>query len=102
METLDSKFLEMKSFHFSSKQITKGYFTIIRILKPTIYLKIIWELITTFVVFSPSINNYTQDLISSIREKWNTFSEDEQNCVIAALSRLNKHGNIEKALNKYK
>lgn len=101
MNTLDSKFLEMKSYHFSNKQKIKGFVTIGRVLKPVLYLKAGWELITTFVVYSPGINEYLQDVISSIRARWNGLSDVEQENVIAALTHLNKHGKIEKALCKY-
>lgn len=100
MNTLDTKFCEMKHFHFSNKQIVKGYITIGRILTPKFYLKVGWEFITTFFVYSPGINNYLRDVISSIRAKWIVLSCNEQENIIAALTHLNKHGKIDKALSK--
>lgn len=98
MDTLDSKFSEMKFFHFSKKQIFKGFAKISRIQKPRMYLKIVWELFTTFIVYSPSINNYLTDIIKSIKDKWEALSENEKVNIIAALTCLNKHGEVEKAL----
>ena len=100
MNTLDSKFSEMKGFHFSKKQILKGFVKISCIQKPKMYLKIGWELFTTFIVYSPSINNYLTDIIISIRDKWEVLSENEKENIIAALTCLNKHGEVEKALSK--
>lgn len=101
MDALNLKFMEMKSFCFSRKQIRKGCFLIFRILKPKIYLKIIWEIVTTFIVFSPSVNNYLRDVILSIRGNWDILSEKEQECIIAVLVHLNRHGRIEKAIGEY-
>lgn len=101
MISLDDKFLEMKSVHFSKAQIIKGYGAIGRILNPTIYLKLCWEFVTTFVVYAPSASNYMKDLIQSIRKKWIVLSEKEQENIVAALTHLNKRGKIENALSKY-
>ena len=99
MSSLNLKFAEMKNFHFSIGQKLKGFIIICRIQRPSMYLKICWELLTTFVFYSPSVNNYLKDIIVSIRKKWNSFSVKEQENVIAALSSLNKHGEIERTLN---
>lgn len=101
MSSLDEKFLEMKSVHFSNTQIIKGYGVIGRMLNPTIYLKLCWEFVTTVIVYAPSTSNYMRDMIRSIRKKWIVLSEKEQENVVAALTHLNKHGKIEKALNRY-
>ena len=101
MNTLDSTFMEMKSFHFSNSQKIKGFLTIGKIQRPTMYLKIGWELFTTFIIYSPGITNYLQELIPSVRRKWNTLSDKERYNVIAALTQMNRHGAIERAMNIY-
>lgn len=101
MSSLDERFLEMKSKHFPYVQIIKGYGVIGRILNPTIYLKLCWEFVTTVIVYAPSASNYMKDMIRSIRKKWIVLSEKEQENIVAALTHLNKHGKIEKALSKY-
>lgn len=101
MSSLEKKFGEMKNFHFSIGQKLKGLFIIGRIQRPSMYLKIGWELLTTFVVYSPSVNNYLKDIIISIRKKWDSLSDQDQNNVIAALSSLNKRGEIERAIDNY-
>lgn len=98
MDTFDSKFMEMKSFHFSSGQKFRGFLVIGRMQKPSMYLKIGWELFTTFIVYSPGVNNFSKEIIPSIRNKWEKLSIKDQENVIAALTTLNKHGEIEKAL----
>lgn len=102
MKTLDSKFLEMKNIHFSTKQILSGYVLIFCILKPQAYLKIFWEVVTTIIVYSPSVCNYLKDIIMSIRKKWEKFSEEKQYCIIAALVHLNKKNKVEEALMRYR
>lgn len=101
MGTLDSKFMEMKNLHFSKKQVRRGYASICRIQGPIIYWKLFWDLFTTLIVYSPSVNNYLKDIIPSIRQNWGKLSEEEREDIIAALVHLNKKGKIEKALNKY-
>lgn len=101
MDTFDSKFIEMKSNHFSSGQKFRGFLIIGRIQKASTYLKVGWELFTTFVVYSPGTNNFSKEIIPSIRKQWNKFSLKEQENIIAALTVLNKHGEIDKAMNKY-
>lgn len=98
MNTLDSKFFELKSSEFSDKQVKNGYFTILRLQKPTIYLKIGWEIITTILIYSPGICSYWREIISTIRAKWNTLDAVHQENIIAALVKLNKKGKIEKYL----
>lgn len=88
MSTLESKFIEMKNFHFSRKQVLKGYILIFSILRPLTYLKICWEVITTIIVYSPSVCNYLKDIIMSIRKKWGKLSDEKQFCIIAALVHL--------------
>ena len=101
MKTLDSKFMEMRFVNFPHNRKIKGFWVITRIQKTSMYLKLCWELITTFIVYSPSVNNYLKEMIPSIRDNWDDLSETEQESVIAALTVLNKHGEIEKALSKY-
>lgn len=101
MNTLESRFEEMRYTHFSNKQILKGYLIITQIQGPVLFLKIGWEILTTLVMYSPGINNFTRDLIYSIRSNWNSLSNEEQINVIAVLVSLNKHGKIDQALNKY-
>ena len=98
MKTLDTRFFELKSTPFSTKQVRDGYLTICRLLSPTIYLKLAWEVVTTIVVYSPGISTYWSDIISSIRNKWNKLSPCDQDNVVAALVKLNKKGRIEKIL----
>lgn len=93
--TLENRFREMKNNNFTEEQVKKGYHTIRRIQKPNIFLKILWEIVTTLIVFAPSVNNYTYSIVSSIKDKWSTLSENEQVNVIAALSRMNKSGKID-------
>ena len=102
MNTLDSKLQEMKNLHFSKKQVRRGYSTICRIQGPIIYWKLFWDLFTTLIVYSPSVNNYLIDIIPSIRQNWEKLSEEEREDIIAALVHLNKKGKIEKALNRCK
>ena len=90
----------MKNNNFTEEQVKQGHHTIRRIQKPSIFLKILWEIITTIIVFSPSVNNYTYSIVSSIKEKWSTLSEKEQVNVIAALSRMNKSGKIDRILDQ--
>lgn len=101
MSTLDLKFMEMKNLHFPRSMKIKGFYLISRLVNPNVYLKLTWELLTTFVVYSPSVNNYLKDIILSIRKKWDTLTDIEQENVVAALMSLNKHGEIERALNSY-
>lgn len=96
--TLENRFREMKNNNFTEEQVKKGYRTIRRIQKPGIFLKILWEIITTIFVFAPSVNNYTYSIVSSIKEKWSKLSENEQVNIIAALSRMNKSGKIDRIL----
>ena len=102
MSTLESKSTEMKNFHFSRKQVLKGYILIFSILRPLTYLKICWEVITTIIVYSPSVCNYLKDIIMSIRKKWGKLSDEKQFCIIAALVHLNKRNKVEDALIRYK
>lgn len=101
MTTLESKFEEMKFDKFSNNQILKGYLKICQLQGANFYIKITWELLTTFIVYSPSINNFVRDMIKSIKNKWVYLSRSEQENVIAALIQMNKHGKIERALSKY-
>ena len=57
--------------------------------------------LTTFVVYSPSVNNYLKDIILSLRKKWETLTGIEQEYVVAALISLNRHGEVERALISY-
>lgn len=98
MSTLSTRFNEQKCCVFSNEQTRAGFFRIIRLLKPSIYLKIGWEIITTVIIYSPSVSSYMKDVISSIVNKWDTLSETDKSNVIAALVRLNKHGKVEKCL----
>ena len=98
MNTLDTRFYELKHTQFTKDQIKAGYLKIWRLLKPSIYLKIAWEIITTIVIYSPSVNTYLDDVISTIRNKWNKFSTTDQDNIIAALVHLNKRGKVEKYL----
>jgi len=98
--TFENRFREMKNNNFTEEQVKQGYHTIRRIQKPSIFLKIIWEIITTIIVFAPSVNNYTYSIVSSIKDKWSTLSENEQVNVIAALSRMNKSGKIDRILDQ--
>lgn len=45
-------------------------------------------------------NNYMQELIYSIRAKWDTLTYNDKVNVVAAISRLNKHGEVEKELQR--
>ena len=96
--TFENRFQEMKNNNFTEEQVKQGYHTIRRIQKPGIFLKILWEIITTIIVFAPSVNNYTYSIVSSIKDKWSTLSDNEQTNVIAALSRMNKNGKIDRIL----
>lgn len=99
--TLDSMFNEMKYHHFSKQQIIKGWGFICCMQTPLFFLKIGWELITTFIIYSPSVNNYSKDLICSVRKDWENLTIEKKLCVIAVLASLNKHGKIDEALKKY-
>ena len=101
MKTLDVRFMEMKDMCFKSKQVRKGYLTIGRVLKFTTYLKMCWEIITTIVLYAPSTSNYMRDMIHSVRMKWDVLSVSEQENIIAAFVHMNRHGNVERALNRY-
>lgn len=92
----------MKTNHFDEKQIKAGYYTIWRIQKPSIYLKILWEIVSTFIVFSPSVNNYMYTIMSSINDRWPKLSETERINIIAALTDMNKKGKIDKLLIRFK
>ena len=98
--TFENRFREMKNNNFTEEQVKQGHHTIRRIQKPSIFLKILWEIITTIIVFAPSVNNYTYSIVSSIKDKWSTLSENEQENVIAALSRMNKSGKIDRILDQ--
>ena len=98
--TFENRFREMKNNNFTEEQVKQGYNTIRRIQKPGIFLKILWEIITTIIVFAPSVNNYTYSIVSSIKDKWSALSEHEQVNVIAALSRMNKNGKIDRILDQ--
>ena len=98
--TFENRFREMKNNNFTEEQVKQGYHTIRRIQKPGIFLKILWEIITTIIVFAPSVNNYTYSIVSSIKDKWSALSEHEQVNVIAALSRMNKNGKIDRILDQ--
>lgn len=99
--TFENRFREMKNNNFTEEQVKQGYHTIRRIQKPGIFLKILWEIITTIIVFAPSVNNYTYSIVSSIKDKWSALSEHEQVNVIAALSRMNKNGKIDRILDQF-
>ena len=64
--TFENRFREMKNNNFTEEQVKQGYYTIRRIQKPGIFLKILWEIITTIIVFAPSVNNYTYSIVSII------------------------------------
>ena len=98
--TFENRFREMKNNNFTEEQVKQGYHTISCIQKPSIFLKILWEIITTIIVFAPSVNNYTYSIVSAIKDKWSTLSENEQVNVIAALSRMNKSGKIDRILDQ--
>lgn len=98
--TFENRFREMKNNDFTKEQVKQGHHTIRRIQKPSIFLKILWEIITTIMVFAPSVNNYTYSIVSSIKDKWSTLSENEQVNVIAALSRMNKSGKIDRIIDQ--
>lgn len=98
--TFENRFREMKNNDFTEEQVKQGHHTIMRIQKPSIFLKILWEIITTIIVFAPSVNNYTYSIVSSIKDKWSTLSENEQVNVIAALSRMNKSGKIDRIIDQ--
>ena len=98
--TFENRFREMKNNNFTEEQVKQGYHIIRRIQKPGIFLKILWEIITTIIVFAPSVNNYTYSIVSSIKDKWSALSEHEQVNVIAALSRMNKNGKIDRILDQ--
>jgi len=99
--TFENRFREMKNNNFTEEQVKQGYHTIRRIQKPGIFLKILWEIITTIFVFAPSVNNYTYSIVSSIKDKWSTLSDNEQANVIAALSRMNKNGKIDRIIDNW-
>lgn len=99
--TFENRFREMKNNDFTEEQVKKGYRTIRRIQKPNIFLKILWEIVTTLIVFAPSVNNYTYSIVSSIKDKWSTLSDNEQANVIAALSRMNKNGKIDRIIDNW-
>ena len=98
MNTLDARFYKLKNTQFSKDQINAGYFKIWRLLKPSIYLKIAWEIITTIVIYSPGVSTYLNDVISTIRSKWDSLSITDQDNIVAALIHLNKRGKVEKHL----
>lgn len=98
--TFENRYREMKNNNFTEEQVKQGHQTIRRIQKPSIFIKILWEIITTIIVFAPSVNNYTYSIVSSIKDKWSTLSENEQENVIAALSRMNKSGKIDRILDQ--
>lgn len=98
--TFENRYREIKNNNFTEEQVKQGHHTIRRIQKPGIFLKILWEIITTIIVFAPSVNNYTYSIVSSIKDKWSTLSESEQENVIAALSRMNKSGKIDRILDQ--
>lgn len=98
--TFENRFREMKNNNFTTDQVKRGNRVIWRIQKPSIFLKILWEIITTIIVFAPSVNNYTYSIVSSVKEKWNTLSDNEQINVIAALSKMNKNGKIDRILDQ--
>lgn len=98
--TFENRFREMKNNNFTEEQVKKGYHIIMHIQKPGIFLKILWEIITTIIVFAPSVNNYTYIIVYSIRDKWSTLSDKDQINVIAALSRMNRSGKIDRILDR--
>lgn len=99
--TFENRFREMKNNNFTEEQVKNGYHIIRRIQNPSIFLKMLWEIITTIIVFAPSVNNYTYSIVSSIKDKWATLSDNEQINVIAALSRMNKSGKIDRLLDQF-
>lgn len=98
--TFENRFREMKNNNFTEEQVKKGYHIIRHIQKPGIFFKILWEIITTIIVFAPSVNNYTYSIVYSIRDKWSTLSDNDQINVIAALSRMNRSGKIDRILDR--
>ena len=92
----ESRFREMKHNRFTDKQVRAGFFAIWRVQKPVIYWKILWEVISTIMVYVPSTHNYTYSIVMSINEKWDKLSDEDQINIIAALSRMNKKGKIDR------
>lgn len=101
MDSLDSRFNEMQHCEFSRKQTFRGIWLIARTQNLSTYLRLLWEIFTAIVVYSPGISTFSQDFITSIRSKWNSYSHQDQVCVIAALSYLNKNGRIDRVLHQY-
>ena len=96
--TFEKRFNALKNNNFTEEQVKKGNSIIWRIQGPGMFLKIVWEIITTIIVFAPSVNDYTYSVVSSVKKKWDKLSYTEQINVIAALSRMNKSGKIDRIL----
>lgn len=100
MNTLDTRFNELKSTEFSVEQKRAGFFTIFRLVGPLFYLKMTWDFFTTVFVYAPGVSSYRRDIIDSVRSEWEQLTPEKQDNVIAALVSMNKHGKIEKILNE--
>ena len=75
----------------------RGLYLVIKAQRPQFYLKIIWELFTTFVIYAPG-TGLLRTVLIGVSQKWPSWNELQRSDVIAFLRRLDRKGEVSKEM----
>ena len=79
----------------SKKAKRKGFWLVLGAQTPRFYAKILWELITTFVVYSPG-TNLLRTILLGVNQKWTKWNPEQQSFVVGFLKKLDSHGEVRR------
>ena len=75
------------------KKVHRGYWLILRCQRLRFCIQALWELMTTFIVYVPA-TDIIKTILQGVNARWRKMSAEERECVIVALRRLDKKGDV--------
>ena len=101
-EFVDAFFNASLSSSVSSSEkekIRRGYWLIMRCQRLYFCVQLLWELFTTLIAYLPA-SDIIKTMLQSVNARWKKMSESEHECVVLALHRLDRKGDISITLKK--
>lgn len=79
------------------KNIRRGYWLILKAQRSFFLIHVLWEFFTTFVMYAPA-TDIIKTILHGVSEQWNKMSVADQECVIMALRKMDRKGDITTTL----
>lgn len=75
------------------KKLLRGYWFILKCQRLRFCVQAVWELMTTFIVYVPA-TDIIKTILQGVNAQWRKMSAEEKECVVVALRRLDKRGDV--------